>query len=104
MYAFKEKNYPTPILTETLGIDRTTLTLILKDKSKEIGSGTINGTIKDLPETILAVYNEIQRNLYISKPQIAKNLGIGTTSVSRAINDLKSANLLLGKTSNKGGR
>lgn len=78
-------------MAKRLRIGRTFLTLILKDKSKEIGNDTIN-TLSKISQS---VYKEIQKDSSISKPQIAKNLGISTPSVSRAIDELKKSQSLI---------
>ncbi|MCM1557197.1 MAG: putative DNA binding domain-containing protein [Anaeroplasma bactoclasticum] len=101
--AFTEKNYPIPILTEEIGMDRTSLTLILKDKSREIGNDTINGTI-NLSGTASNVLDLIKNDLSITKDEIAQRLKKSARTISRAIDELKTAKLLIGKTSNKGGK
>lgn len=66
-------------------------------------NGMINGTI-NLSELAVTVYSLIKENMLITKEKLSILTGKSVRTVSRAIDELKKAGLILGRTSNKSGK
>ena len=104
--ASKEANFNEPLITQDVQPDEVIVTVyttneVIGSKNEPI-NGTINGTIK-LSENAISVLNLIKENTFITKEEISSKIGLSQRTISRALDELKQANIVLGKTSNKNG-
>ena len=100
--ASKEANFNEPLITQDVQPDEVIVTVYTTNEVIGSKNEAINGTIK-LSENAISVLNLIKENTSITKEGISSKIGLSQRTISRALDELKQANIVLGKTSNKNG-
>ena len=97
--ASKEANFNEPLITQDVQPDEVIVTVYTTNEV----IGSKNEPINSLSTNASSVLSFIIKNRSCSRDDIAKNIGISLATVKRALDELKQANIVLGKTSNKNG-
>lgn len=97
--ASKEANFNEPLITQDVQPDEVIVTVYT---TNEVINEAINEAI-NLSNNAKKVLVLIKQDPSITKPSLAANLNVSKVTIERALNELKQANIVLGKTSNKNG-
>ena len=101
--ASKEANFNEPLITQDVQPDEVIVTVYTTNEVIGSKNEPINEPINSLSTNASSVLSFIIKNRSCSRDDIAKNIGISLATVKRALDELKQANIVLGKTSNKNG-
>jgi predicted HTH transcriptional regulator len=100
--ASKEANFNEPLITQDVQPDEVIVTVYTTNEVIGSKNEAINEAI-NLSNNAKKVLVLIKQDPSITKPSLAANLNVSKATIERALDELKQANIVLGKTSNKNG-
>lgn len=112
--ASKEANFNEPLITQDVQPDEVIVTVYTTNEvigsTNEPINEPINEVINEAIDEAINLSNNAKKVLVlikqdpsITKPSLAANLNVSKATIERALDELKQANIVLGKTSNKNG-